>query len=72
MTGDVESLRNCYSDHSGDTFQAVVDVVAGVTVGASLVESGITNDRQQVAAFVFGIFVEWKIQSGLTPCASLD
>ena len=58
MAGNVESQRNCYTHHSGDSFQTVIDIVAGVTVSASLVESGIADDGQQVVAFVFGVLVE--------------
>lgn len=61
MAGNIEGQRDCYADHSGDTFQAVVDVVAGVAVGASLIETGIADDGQQVVAFVFGIFVEYHL-----------
>lgn len=46
MAGNIESQRDCYANHSGDTFQAVVDVVAGVAIGTSLVESGIADDWQ--------------------------
>ena len=41
MAGDIKGQWDCYVNHSGNAFQAVVDVVAGVTVGASLVESGV-------------------------------
>ncbi len=58
MTSDVEGQRDGDSNHSCDAFQAVVDVVAGVAVGASLIEFGIANDRKQVFALVFGILVE--------------
>ncbi len=61
VAGYVEGQRDCYSYHYGDTFQAVVDVVACVAVGASLVESGIANDGHEVAAFVFGILVEYRL-----------
>ena len=30
MASDVECQRNCYSDHSGDAFQTVVDIIASV------------------------------------------
>lgn len=46
MAGDIEGQRDCYSDHSGNTFKIVVYVVADVAVGASLIESGITDDWQ--------------------------
>lgn len=44
MTGDVKSQWNCYSNHSGNTFKTVVDVVASVAVGASFIESGISDN----------------------------
>lgn len=58
MTSNVEGQRDCDSDHSGDAFQTVIDIVAGVSVGASLVEAGITDDGQQIVALVFGVLVE--------------
>ena len=61
MAGDIEGQRDCYSDLSGDTFQAVVNVVAGIAVGASLVEAGIADNRQQVVALVFGVLVEYHL-----------
>mgnify|MGYP007059014896 CR=1 FL=1 len=61
MTSNVEGQRDCDSDHSGDAFQTVVDVVAGVAVGASLVESGISDDGQKVITLVFGILVEYHL-----------
>ena len=39
----------------------MVYVVAGVTVSASLIESGIADDGQQVVAFVFGIFIKYHL-----------
>lgn len=58
MAGNVEGQRNCYANHPGNTFQTVIDIVASVAVSASLVESGIADDGQQVVAFVFGVLVE--------------
>ena len=39
----------------------MVDVVAGVAVGASLVESGIADDGKEIVAFVFGVLVEYHL-----------
>lgn len=33
----------------------MVDVVVGVAVGATLIDSGIADNGQQIVAFVFGI-----------------
>ena len=61
MAGDVEGQGDCYSDHPGDTFQVVVYVIAGVSVGASFIESGITDDRKQVVALIFGVLIEYHL-----------
>ncbi len=58
MAGNVEGQRDCDTDHSGYGFQVVIDVVANVAVGASLVGAGITDDGQQVFAFVLWILVK--------------
>lgn len=46
MAADIEGQWYCYPDHSGDTFQVVDYVIAGVSVGALFVEPGITDDWQ--------------------------
>lgn len=61
MAANIEGQRNCHSDHTGNAFQAVVDVIAGVAIGTTLVEAGIADNRQRVVAFVFGIFVEYHL-----------
>ena len=61
MAGNVEGQGDCYSDHSGNTFKAMVDVVAGVAVGATLVESGIADNGQQVVALVFEVLVLYHL-----------
>lgn len=58
MAGNIEGQRNCNADHSGYVFQIVVDVIAYVAVGASLVGAGITDDGQQVFAFVLCVLVK--------------
>ena len=58
VAGNVEGQRDCDADHSGYGFQVVVDVIAYVAVGASLVGAGITDDGQQVFAFVLGVLVK--------------
>lgn len=61
MAGNVEGQRDSYADHSGYFLQAMIDVIAGVAVGASLVGAGITDDRQQVIALVFGVLVKYQL-----------
>ena len=58
MAGDVEGQRDLDSYHLGYLFQVVVDVVAHVSVGASLVSAGVLDDGQQVVGGVFGILIE--------------
>lgn len=58
MTCDVEGQRDGDTDHSGYAFQIVVDVVAGVSVGASLVDAGIADYGQKIVRGVFRVFVE--------------
>ena len=43
MAGNVKGQRDCDTDHSGYGFQVVVDVIAYVAIGASLVGAGITE-----------------------------
>ena len=45
MTGNIEGQRYAYTNYFCDSLQIMVDVIAGVAVGTSLVESGIANDR---------------------------
>lgn len=61
VAGDVESQGDCDADQSGDAFQVVIDVVAGVAVGTALVEPWVADDGQQVVARVFGVFVEYHL-----------
>lgn len=61
VASDVEGQRNLDSYHLGDLFQVVIDVVAHVAVGASLVGSGILDDGQQVVGGVLGILVEYHL-----------
>lgn len=58
VTRNIERQGNRDTDHSGDAFQVVVDVVACVAVGGALVDSSIADDGQQVVAIVLGILVE--------------
>ena len=58
VTGNVKGQRDGDTDHSGDTFEIVVDVIAGVPVGTSFVCAGIADDRQKVVGGVFMVFVE--------------
>jgi len=61
VAGDVEGQRDLDSYHLGYLFQVVVDVVAHVAVGASLVSAGVLDDGQQVVGGVFGIFIEYHL-----------
>ena len=61
MTGNVEGQRDCDTNHSGDAFQTVIDIVAGVTVGASFVSTRVSDDGQKIVAFVFGVLVEYHL-----------
>lgn len=54
VAGDVEGQRYCYTDHSGYGFQVVVDVIADIAVSATLIGPGITDDGEQVPAFILG------------------
>ena len=46
MACDVEGQRDLDSYNLGYFFQVVVDVVAHVTIGASLVCAGVLDDRK--------------------------
>ena len=61
VAGDVEGQRNLDSYHLGYLFQVVIDVVAHVAVGASLVGAGILDDRKQVIGCVLWILVEYHL-----------
>ena len=61
VAGDVEGQRHCHAHHAGYAFQVVVDVVADVAVGASLVGADVADDGEQEIAFVLGIFVEYRL-----------
>lgn len=56
MPGNVEGQRDSYADHSGDSFQTVVYVVACVAVGATLIESGIADNRRIVINLCLGVY----------------
>lgn len=61
MAGNIEGQRDRDTDHSGYAFQTVVYVVAGFAVDAALVRYLITDDREQVNALVFRIFVKDRL-----------
>lgn len=61
MAGDVESQRNLDANHLGYYFQVVIDVVAHVAVGASLVGAGVLDDGEQVVGSVFGVPIEYHL-----------
>lgn len=58
MAGHIEGEWNGDAHHVSNAFKVVIDVVAGVAVGASLVGACVADYRQQVDALVFGVFVE--------------
>lgn len=45
MTGNIEGQRYGYTNHFCDSFQVMVDIVTGIAIGASLVDSGVADDR---------------------------
>ena len=61
VAGYVEGQGDCDADHFGYSFQVMVDVIAGITIGASLVDSGISDDGQQVVAGILGVLVEYHL-----------
>lgn len=60
VAGDVEGQRNLDAYHLGNLFQIVVDVVTHVTIGASLVGTGIPDDGEQVIGGVLGVLVKYQ------------
>lgn len=58
VAGDVEGQGDLDSCHLGYLFQIVVDVVAHVTVGASLVGAGVLDDGELIVGGVLGVLVE--------------
>ena len=61
MTSDVKGQRDLDSYHLGYLFQVVVDVVAHVSVSASLVGAGILDYGEQVFGGVFWVLVEYYL-----------
>lgn len=61
MAGNVEGQRDLDAYHLGYLFQVVVDVVAYVAVGASLVGAGVLDDGEQVVGSVFGVPIEYHL-----------
>ena len=61
VAGDVESQRYLDAYHLGYLFQVVIDVIAHVAVGVSLVGTGILDDGEQIVSGVFGVLVEYHL-----------
>ena len=80
VAGHVEGQRDRDSDHFGYAFEIVVDVVASVAVGVSLVGAGIADYRQKIVGGVFRVLVEnhlhflcpfdYKLLAGLAAAVS--
>lgn len=61
MAGDIESQRDLDAYHLGCLFQIVIDVVAHVAVGTSLVGAWIPDDGEQIVGGVFRVLVEYHL-----------
>ncbi len=58
---NIERQRDANAHFLGYLFQIVVDIVAGISVGATLIRAGIPYDGQKVVGNVFKVFVEYEL-----------
>ena len=58
MTGNIEGQRYAYTNYFCDSLQIMVDVIGGIAIGASLIDSVITYDWKQIVALILRVFVE--------------
>ena len=61
MAGNVEGQGDLDSYHVGYLFQVVVDVVAHVAVGASLVGTGVLDNGEQIVSGIFWVLVKYHL-----------
>ena len=58
MTGNIEGQRYVYTNHFCDSFQIMIDVIGGIAIGASLIDSVITYNWKQIVALILKVFVK--------------